>query len=99
MRDNLARLPCRQAAAYEMCFYVGWQMGGSPNDAGYSAKERDCLRNVRCRRIPVTIPSSACSFDELRCYGQIVRRRLTDGQVRRKARSQAIVVEGLRKLC
>jgi hypothetical protein len=43
-------------------------MDAARTEARLSAKERDCVRNVRSCRFAVTVPSFACSFDELRRY-------------------------------
>jgi hypothetical protein len=43
-------------------------MDATRTEAWLSAKERDCVRNVRAGRFAVTVTSFACSFDEQRRY-------------------------------
>jgi hypothetical protein len=38
-------------------------MEATRTEARLSAKERDCVRNVRAGRFAVTVTSFACSFD------------------------------------
>jgi hypothetical protein len=63
--DDLAHPPGRETSAYDLCFCVGTQTDATRTEARYSAKEGDCMRNVRSYRFAVTITSSACSFGEL----------------------------------
>jgi hypothetical protein len=52
-------------------------MDAARAEARLSAKECDCVGNVRSCRFAVAVASFARSFDELRCYDrQLMRRHL-----------------------
>jgi len=58
-------------------------MDAARTEARLSAKERDCVRNVRTRRFAVTVTSFACSFDELRRHDrQLMGHRLVQRSFR-----------------